>query len=298
MPQFLYISPTHIKGKKPVAWKNFLKGGYIALGWGHIDYSSYTLDKILAHIKKAGYNNTNEALDAHKKFNNLNVGDIVAVNNASQGIFGIGVVQSGYKYKKHIHNPEGNCPKNDFYSHYREVKWIVKEYISKDKLSNKKYNEKGISRGTVGALYNFVPRHISDLLSEHNFIIAENAKNWEGDSELIGIEGKLIKELKQHKYIERDLGFRERFKYKYSNIKTCPLCGLDSMKKYKISPINFLELHHLTPLSSRKSDANSITKESDVVLLCPNCHRYAHDLLRVSSNKIFKFDDIKKSFLK
>lgn len=32
MAKFLTVSPTHIPGKKPYAWQNFLKGNYVAIG--------------------------------------------------------------------------------------------------------------------------------------------------------------------------------------------------------------------------------------------------------------------------
>lgn len=127
MAKFLTISPTHIPGKKPYAWENFLNGNYVAIGWMDIDLTGWTMEKITSEIKKRNYANESSAIDSFKKFMLLNIGDIVAVNNVNAGLFGVGRIKSDYKFSMHIHD-SGAENKNEFYSHYKQVEWIVKEY--------------------------------------------------------------------------------------------------------------------------------------------------------------------------
>lgn len=118
MPRFLTISPTHENGKKAYALENFLKGNYIALGWYQQDCCGWQLEEIYEDIKSKKFPNGSEALYAHRKSCELEIGDIVDPNNAFDGLFGIGIIKSDYKFQKYIHDT-GSLDKIDFYSHFR-----------------------------------------------------------------------------------------------------------------------------------------------------------------------------------
>lgn len=78
----------------------------------------------------------------------LDVDDYVAVNNASAGLFGIGVITSEYKHNKTKH--ETGDPE-EFYEHYRDVKWIYTDYVRrKDIISPGETGWRPY--GTVGSL--------------------------------------------------------------------------------------------------------------------------------------------------
>ena len=155
MPQFLTISPTDVDSKRPYAWDNFRRGEYIALGWYHTDYTGKSLAQITEHLRSENFPNVNAAIDAHKKLLALEVGDIVAVNNVNHGIFGIGRVRSGYKFKERIHDTGHDDPAQ-FYSHYREVEWLRTEYMPKATLLQASEKE-WAPRGTLGALEKQLP---------------------------------------------------------------------------------------------------------------------------------------------
>ena len=123
MPRFATISPTHKPGGKPAAWKHFRDGGYVALGWHHVDYSDYTFPEIVADLKRRKYKNEKEAILAHGYFKALEIGDIVAVNNTFHGLFGVGVIASDYNFAERKH-PTGHVDVNEYNSHYREVRWV------------------------------------------------------------------------------------------------------------------------------------------------------------------------------
>jgi HNH endonuclease len=54
----------------------------------------------------------------------------------------------------------------------------------------------------------------------------------------------------------------------------CEACGFDFGQKYGAVGQNFIECHHLLPVSELKSA--QVTKLSDLALLCSNCHRMVH----------------------
>lgn len=56
----------------------------------------------------------------------------------------------------------------------------------------------------------------------------------------------------------------------------CEACGFDFFKVYGELGKNFIEGHHIEPLSVRVN--NKITNPEDIVLLCSNCHRMVHRL--------------------
>lgn len=54
----------------------------------------------------------------------------------------------------------------------------------------------------------------------------------------------------------------------------CEVCGFDFAKKYGNRGVNFIEVHHKTPLS--EVDDETITNLDDLCLLCSNCHKILH----------------------
>ncbi len=162
MPRFMTISPTHIPGMKESAWERFRDGGYVAIGWMHVDLTGKTIDQITELIHSHAYPNETSAINAFTKFLSLHSGDYVAVNNANHGLFGVGVIQSGYRFQLHKHATGAESP-DEFYSHYREVKWLNTSYTPRKALLSE--DETGWQPyGTVGKIYPEVPPYISRLL--------------------------------------------------------------------------------------------------------------------------------------
>lgn len=163
MPKFLTISPTHVSGKKEYAWEKFRAGNYIAIGWLHeYDLTGKSLDEIVELIREQNYDNEASGIDAFTKFLALEVGDYVAVNNTNDGLFGIGVVTSGYKYELYKHDT-GSDDKEDFYPHFREVQWKYTRYVRRrDMISPGETGWKPF--GTVGNLDEEIPPYVQRLL--------------------------------------------------------------------------------------------------------------------------------------
>lgn len=137
MRRFATISLTEAKGKKLESWEDSLKGKYYALGWYHTDFTGWNLNEIIEDIKKQRFKvddkenqkEINSAIKVHSNFYQLKIGDIIAPINNRYGLFGIGIIKSEYKFKKHKHPTRTNDPNQvKFYSHYRDVDWIVTDY--------------------------------------------------------------------------------------------------------------------------------------------------------------------------
>lgn len=91
---------------------------------------------------------------------------------------------------------------------------------------------------------------------------------------------KLVKEAKEH------LGF------------VCQACGFDFEKVYGDIGKNYIECHHLNPLSERDEDLTSTI--NDVCMLCSNCHRMIHrirpamsiaDFRKIIKSNLINIDD-------
>lgn len=131
MPKFLTVSPTHIPGKKPYAWQNFLRGGYAAIGWlPDVNLTGKTIETVIELIRAEQYDNEAAAIRSFEKFLALRPSDYIGVNNTNDGLFGIGEVRSNYKYEKGKHDTGASDPRDleEFYSHYVDVHWVVTSY--------------------------------------------------------------------------------------------------------------------------------------------------------------------------
>jgi hypothetical protein len=161
MPQFTTISPTHIPGQKPRAWERFRDGRYVAIGWlDDVDLAGKSIDEITDLLRRRGYDNETAAIHSFEKFLSLNPGDYVAVNNTNHGLFGIGIIESGYKFQLHKHDcgdPE------EFYPHYRDVKWVKTAYMPRTSLVSEGETP-WQPYGTVGKVYPELPPYIARLL--------------------------------------------------------------------------------------------------------------------------------------
>lgn len=182
--KFLTISPTHVPGKKEYAWNRFYEGGYIAIGWiSGEDMNQKTLEQVISILRDQEYDNEANAIDAFDKFLTLEIGDYVAVNNTNDGLFGIGIVSSEYRYKHNGHDT-GAEDEEEFYSHFRNVKWIHKDYVKREDIISP--GETGWRPfGTVGSLLDSVPPYIQRLVGkelpqssyDQQFVVPDFLKN-------------------------------------------------------------------------------------------------------------------------
>ena len=88
-------------------------------------------------------------------------------------------------------------------------------------------------------------------------------------------EGKQV--LKKHIVRERNYSLianaKKRFKEKNGTLY-CEVCGFNFQKTYGELGDDFIEAHHIKPVSEMKE--NELTKIEDIVMLCSNCHSMIH----------------------
>ena len=73
--------------------------------------------------------------------------------------------------------------------------------------------------------------------------------------------------------VERDTRVREAALRHFGAV--CRVCDLDPSKKYGPFAKDCVEVHHLKPLGSG-GEKRGPTRLSDVIVVCPNCHRALH----------------------
>jgi 5-methylcytosine-specific restriction protein A len=71
---------------------------------------------------------------------------------------------------------------------------------------------------------------------------------------------------------KRDANLRKEAIEKYGY--ACCVCGFNFKECYGDVGANFIEVHHLEPLSMKKKD--QINTVNDVCVVCANCHRVLH----------------------
>lgn len=88
-------------------------------------------------------------------------------------------------------------------------------------------------------------------------------------------EGK--KKLRVHICRERNYKVIKEAKDRYKKINgklVCEVCGFDFNEKYGEIGEDFIEGHHIVPVSELKE--GDLTKVDDIVLVCSNCHSMLH----------------------
>ncbi|HUH75639.1 MAG TPA: HNH endonuclease [Chitinophagales bacterium] len=99
-------------------------------------------------------------------------------------------------------------------------------------------------------------------------------------------EGK-IKDSLSSKY-ERNLALRKSTIEIHG--KSCQVCQFDFYKTYGELGKDFIEVHHLIPISYYK-DEHAVNPNTEMAVLCANCHRMMHR----SKNKILTINELKKT---
>lgn len=103
--------------------------------------------------------------------------------------------------------------------------------------------------------------------SENKIDITEDDEGFE--------EGK--KQLKTHVCRERNYNVIKEAKKRYKDKNgrlICEICGFDFEEKYGEIGRDFIEAHHVIPVSQLKEGDK--TRVKDIVLVCSNCHKMLH----------------------
>ena len=172
---------------------------------------------------------------------------------------------------------KGRSGRNFYYGLEEKVDFKIKKPVIKDKEYFKLKN----------SLINIINN--SDLHNEKNYEIYDEIhenesieyvdKFDEGKSKIITIKTKQ----RNREMIKRA---KQIFKDKHNNKLFCEICGFDFEKAYGSIGKDFIECHHIIPVSTM--DEGGRTKIEDLVMLCSNCHSMIH------RNSLLSVEDLKK----
>lgn len=159
-------------------------------------------------------------------------------------------------------------PSYTMYLEFTKLERVPETHISEfPKWGNPK---KYFDRGNLGLL------RAIDVFEKKNFFPVEIDADigYTEDDEGFA-EGK--RALKKHLTSERSqklkIAAKKRMLHKIGKLK-CEACGFVFEDKYGDLGKNYIEVHHLKPISEIKEGKK--TKLSDVSLVCSNCHRMLH----------------------
>jgi 5-methylcytosine-specific restriction protein A len=77
-----------------------------------------------------------------------------------------------------------------------------------------------------------------------------------------------------HKRIERNTHLSKQVKKLHGH--TCQVCNISFERQYGSIGKDYIEAHHLRPLSSLKGQRIAMDPKTDFAVLCSNCHRMVH----------------------
>ncbi len=143
-PRVLVISPGH--GKPPdrlSAWEAMLRGGYVAIGFAHWDFSGVpdreTLQRLLdTEVEPRKHQHAVIPKDfkpAHAGrvigdfLFRVAPGDLVIVKDGDRGVLGCGRIESAYRFDRQAHPTTGI--EREAYSHFRDVEWLSTAFVEK-----------------------------------------------------------------------------------------------------------------------------------------------------------------------
>jgi 5-methylcytosine-specific restriction protein A len=183
--------------------------------------------------------------------------------------------------------------KNDFEKFRNENGVYMK--LMNFKSFDKSYNGKGLEGGSKldEELFNeFVDKkeNLNELANgirsvTLNSEISDEIRAVSDDEIFYGKEGKVL--FKYHRYRERNSSVIERKKKQFvkeNGRLFCENCGFDYVKIYGKLGEGFIEAHHIVPI--HKLNGETTTVESDLILLCANCHRMIHRVEDFDMKKI------------
>lgn len=124
-------------------------------------------------------------------------------------------------------------------------------------------------------------------LDELEVLIKNDLDKLEEEIDIEYKEGK-IKEILSSKY-ERDLKLRRKVIELHGT--TCQVCQFNFHKIYGELGKDFIEVHHLIPISNFKEEHN-VNPKTEMAVLCANCHRMMHR----NRNTILTISELKEIF--
>lgn len=100
-----------------------------------------------------------------------------------------------------------------------------------------------------------------------------------------------------HQKIERNSSAAQKVKQRLKT--TCQCCGFNFTERYGKIGEGFIEVHHLKPISSLEpGSVESYDIEKDFAVLCANCHRMIHRMIRDKKGHAVTIDELRAQLKK
>ncbi len=152
--------------------------------------------------------------------------------------------------------------------------------------------------GTICSLYydadaipenNILEKDLKEMLDLY-FLLTQKENQLFNSNEVeedeINLEYENLKKLRTHKRIERNNKLSKKVK-KLKGYK-CEVCNFNFQEIYGDIGKEFIEAHHLIPLSKLQGEKVALDPIKDFAVLCSNCHRMIHKSEFVSDPTNFK----------
>ncbi|UQB70067.1 MrcB family domain-containing protein [Epilithonimonas zeae] len=149
------------------------------------------------------------------------------------------------------------------------------------RISNSQQSSKLYEFGNIYAKY-YDSRNIPNdqaLVEDLNYILnLYQELIYNDNDEIQDISSKIfeIKKLKYHLRVERNSRISKLVKDKKGYI--CEACSFDFENKYGSLGKDYIEAHHLSPISTLEPGKIEMDLVDDFAVLCSNCHRMIHRL--------------------
>jgi len=159
------------------------------------------------------------------------------------------------------------------------------------RISNSQQSSKLYEFGNIYAKY-YDSRNIPNdqaLVEDLNYILnLYQELIYNDNDEIQDISSKVfeIKKLKYHLRVERNSRISKLVKDKKGYV--CEACSFDFENKYGSLGKDYIEAHHLLPISTLEPGKIEMDLVDDFAVLCSNCHRMIHRLDNPSNLEEFK----------
>lgn len=290
MPKAWKIAP----GEHANAWSECRDWGCILIGWRKLgDYSRFKSEKAIRKALKRAYpdwktgTGPRAARSVWRFANDVGMEDLVIANDGRSSIVGIGVIESEYLAPGSAKNPS----QNEWYRSARLVDWRVTEPVQLRKfffvqdtvwpLDPSRCDE--IRRAYLKKYPGFKKKlaELFDGLEPHvNLNDTETLRLFSGESDLEGLRS-------EYRATRAKRSRRLRNKALHLARGRCAVCQRDFSKLLGGRGQRVLQVHHCQQLSARK--VPSVTKLTDLVVVCANCHL----LLHLDTNKTMTVDQLR-----
>lgn len=266
-------------GKGGKYWEEFLQEEKIKIGWKKLSDASHilTLQECREYLKLQGETQAKYFFDFLKEMKH---GDIVFVSKGCYDILGIAKIVSDYAYDDR---------ETSEYKHFRKIKWlsihIITNILNHFQSSLKQIKDDELTKILANEQIRFILEAHKSIASEFDLFTDSIPETYEGYQKERFIN---------HILRERDKTFIKRFKEKHKSIQICPACNFNPELTYGIKAIDLFEAHHTIPIGSRDKNTGSITSEEDLILLCPNCHKFIHKIMLEFPSELISLDILKK----